>query len=344
MKTRKRKKGFTLVELLVVIGIIALLMGILMPALAQVRALALRMTCGSNLSGIGKALLAYTNDYDGEFPRAGSGATTVMRKACQDWLGGEYHLRTVAYGIDSDDIAQAATVTSSLYLLVKYIDVPAEVFVCPTDSGTSEFELSIVWHRLNAADVAGGLELADCFDFSRIFKKDEYFDRIFVGPDQFCSYPYQHPYNLYPLTTSSEPGLAVLADRNPWIQSPSLEELTADDWKDYTKVINNAKAAGDKEIEWNLLKKVNSYSHQQDGQNVLFLDIHVGFERTVICGVDDDNIYTRYNVDEDTGRPIEDVRLGVRTWPEYEDIPVPIDDKPGNRKDSYLISNELGKL
>jgi prepilin-type N-terminal cleavage/methylation domain-containing protein len=53
-----KKKGFTLVELLVVIAIIALLMGILMPALARVRQIAFRMVCGTNLSGIGKAMLS----------------------------------------------------------------------------------------------------------------------------------------------------------------------------------------------------------------------------------------------------------------------------------------------
>ncbi|MHC4313984.1 MAG: type II secretion system protein, partial [Planctomycetota bacterium] len=57
---------------LVVIAIIALLMGILMPALARVRQIAFRMVCGSNLSGIGRAMLIYANDYDNDLPRAGN--------------------------------------------------------------------------------------------------------------------------------------------------------------------------------------------------------------------------------------------------------------------------------
>ncbi|MHC4694845.1 MAG: DUF4190 domain-containing protein [Planctomycetota bacterium] len=48
--------------------LIALMMGILMPALARTRQIAFRMVCGTNLSGLGTAMLIYTNDNDGKFP------------------------------------------------------------------------------------------------------------------------------------------------------------------------------------------------------------------------------------------------------------------------------------
>ena len=47
---------------------IMLMLGILMPALARTRQIAFRMTCGTNLSGLGKAMLIYANDYDDKFP------------------------------------------------------------------------------------------------------------------------------------------------------------------------------------------------------------------------------------------------------------------------------------
>ncbi len=50
------------------VGGTAVAMGILMPALARVRQLSFRMTSGTNLSGIGKALLLYANDHDDKLP------------------------------------------------------------------------------------------------------------------------------------------------------------------------------------------------------------------------------------------------------------------------------------
>jgi len=64
----KRRKGFTLVELLVVIGIIALLIGILLPALNRARAQAQLVQCESNIRQIITAELLFAQDHHNNIP------------------------------------------------------------------------------------------------------------------------------------------------------------------------------------------------------------------------------------------------------------------------------------
>jgi len=57
-----RRCGFTLIELLVVVSIIALLIGILLPALSNARTTAKRIRCATNLRSIAQAALTYEVD------------------------------------------------------------------------------------------------------------------------------------------------------------------------------------------------------------------------------------------------------------------------------------------
>jgi prepilin-type N-terminal cleavage/methylation domain-containing protein len=295
-----RRKGFTLVELLVVIAIIALLMGILMPALSRVRQLAFRLTCGTNLSGIGKAMMIYANDYEDELPRAGGRNSTWG--ALNNFAGTN---RQQAFNISVNGDGGKATISSCFYLLVKYAEVTPKSFVCKGDSGTTEFKLSDL---VGTSGVTSSTELIQLWDFgpSGTATSPAY---------KSCSYAYHAPFGSYALTVSSEPGFAVAGDRNPWIVSPAGAAgtfgLFKPDLTGYTGGTTETAKAG------------NAVSHQSEGQNVLFLDAHVDFEKRAYCSLEDDNIYTI------SGATDKGNALGT--------VPTTSNYQPTNRKDSVLL-------
>jgi len=87
MNTGRRGLGFTLVELLVVISILAVLMGILLPVLARTRAAAKSVLCRTNLRQWGIALHCYVDEYDGGIPRRGQGIQPTHKiERAEDWF------------------------------------------------------------------------------------------------------------------------------------------------------------------------------------------------------------------------------------------------------------------
>ena len=80
---RARRFGFTLVELLVVIGIIALLISILLPSLSRAREAGNRTKCLSNLRQLGMAFVMYCNDNHQNYPRAAGGTAGGTP---EDWI------------------------------------------------------------------------------------------------------------------------------------------------------------------------------------------------------------------------------------------------------------------
>jgi len=243
-----------------------------------------RLKCSQNLSVIGKAMMNYANDFSGKLPRSG-GINSHYAPEIEKWNGAD---RFEAFDLETDGNGGRASISSCFYLLVKYDYMTPKSIVCPGDSNTTEFKIADANENSKT--------LVDLWDFGAFAFKH-------------CSYSFHMPFSfsIHTLTTAFEPGMAVAADRNPWIRSPAAKEKLFP---------GNFKPDGDREA----VKAGNSISHQEEGQNVLFLDNHVNFEKRSFCGIDNDNIYTYWHDG--------DIRMGQ--------APRPVAD-PSDKKHSLLI-------
>jgi len=115
----RRRRAFSLVELLIVIGVIAILIGLLMPTVARARESAQRTACLSNMRQLAGGFIQYCADNRGFFPRPSQNIIYTP----EDWIYYQY----------GRDPAQGRLVP---YLGVPRRDQPG-VYRCPSDDPES---------------------------------------------------------------------------------------------------------------------------------------------------------------------------------------------------------------
>jgi len=136
-RTASERRGFSLIELMVVISVAVLLAGLLMPALAELRVSAHRVVSASNLRQIGIGMQMYVNDDVSEsLPYAAQ-----LWDPEAYWQPGELSAANLGSAEDSDDAWRTTQGWTGLGLLWHFRYCRAiDVFYCPNHRGDHPLE------------------------------------------------------------------------------------------------------------------------------------------------------------------------------------------------------------
>ena len=149
--------------------------------------------------------------------------------------------------------------------------------------GTEVFRLS------KATGLLDDFEITDAWDFGGGGGEG--------SPGRRCSYSYHMPYvsdndTTFPLNSVSNPGSPLCADRNPYLdlnaEQHFQDESNPHPFDEWT--------VNDRYEFYDPQGRMNSATHQFEGQNVLFNDHHVRFEKHPNVGIQNDNIWLQWDL------------------------------------------------
>jgi hypothetical protein len=260
-----RRKAFTATDLLIALIVCFILAAIawtLLPLLSDrnnyPRA---RSVCASNLSQIYKSLYQYGNEH-GTFPMVSfpEGARLVGEDAMPNHIAGG----TGNPFVDLEKVAERS-VSLNLWLLIKNDFTSPDVFLCPDSPN----------YPRNGDEYASGWQLQPDTAVSIDFPwpdADRTLDYSFIQPWSIDTRGKETHSSAEMWSVDADPRVVLGADANngPDITRHGGRSLPYETWK----------------------ADLNSRNHSNEGQNVLYGDSHVSFEKSPFVGIDGDNIYT----------------------------------------------------